>query len=283
MQIVTPDSLPEIVEALAGWQHTGGPVQIHPGDLGWGWRFGPPTVQVWSHDGQIVAAGLVDDDDGLIRMGVAPSAAEDTAVAAQIVADLSEHGVTAVEVRFGSALRDLLDRDGWEADEPWTPLARDLTEPVESCGLRVEVGDAGTVEDRVAVQRASFANSTFTVERWHAMAAAPPYRRARCLIGYDHDGNAVATTTVWSAGPGRPGLIEPLGVHRDFRGRGHGRAITVAAATALREMGASTATVCTPAANAGAVAAYASAGFERLPDVTDFRRPGAGSTASGPV
>ena len=145
-------------------------------------------------------------------------------------------------------------------------------------GLRVEMLDADHVEDRVvqdrvAAHRASWPNSRFTEEQWRAMAASSAYRRARCLVAYDSDGNAVATTTVWSAGQGRPGLIEPLGVHQDHRGHGHGRAITVAAAAALQQMGSSTATVCTPSSNVGAVAAYVSAGFTKLPDVTDFRRP----------
>jgi ribosomal protein S18 acetylase RimI-like enzyme len=163
------------------------------------------------------------------------------------------------------------------ADESWTPLSRVLTEQVEDSDLRIEVLDAHNVrdrvvQDRVAVQRASFPNSSFSLERWQALAAGSPYRRARCLVGYDRDGAAVAAVTVWSAGDGRPGLLEPLGVHRDHRGHGHGVAITVAAAAALQEMGSSSATVCTPSSNVGAVATYASAGFRRLPDVTDFRR-----------
>ena len=182
-------------------------------------------------------------------------------------------GAGAVEARFGAALRDLLRRTGWAADEAWTPLTRDLSGPVGNSGLRVEVVDAHNVEDRVAVQRAMFPNSTFTRERWHAMAAATPYRRARCLVGYDPDGHAVAAVTVWSAGPGRPGLLEPMGVHRDHRGHGYGRAVTVAAAAALHDMGSSTATVCTPSSNIPGVATYVSAGFRKLHDVTDFRRP----------
>lgn len=200
------------------------------------------------------------------------------------LADLSDpvrgvlpDGASAVEARFGAAFQDLLQRSGWVADEPWTPLSRELVEQVEDCGIRVEVLDADNirdriVQDRVAVQRASFPNSTFTLERWRAMAAAPPYRGARCLVGYDRDGDAVAAVTVWSAVEGRPGLLEPLGVHRDHRGHGYGRAITVAAAAALQEMGSSSATVCTPSSNVGGVATYVSAGFQKLPDVTDFRR-----------
>ena len=82
----------------------------------------------------------------------------------------------------------------------------------------------------------------------------------------------MATATVWSAGPGRPGLLEPMGVHRDHRGRGHSRAITVAAARALQELGSSSATVCTPTANTAGVATYLAAGFVALPDRRDLRR-----------
>jgi len=104
------------------------------------------------------------------------------------------------------------------------------------------------------------------------MAGSTPYDEARCLTAFDEHGNAVAVAGVWSAGPGRPGLLEPIGVHQQSRGRGHGRAITLAAAAALREMGSSSAVVCTPSANVGAVTTYASAGFERFPEVRDLRR-----------
>ncbi|MBP2353787.1 ribosomal protein S18 acetylase RimI-like enzyme [Kribbella aluminosa] len=288
LQTATPDSLDEVVEAVALWQQPGGPVQLHPGDLGWNWCDGTETlaaaVRAWRRDGQIVAAGMVDDDSGLIRMAIAPSVDADEAFAARLLADLSDpaQGVLPadagfVEARAGAAFRELLHRSGWVADEPWTPLTRELTTPVEDCGLTIEYVDAQHVrdrilEDRIAVHRAAFPNAKLTLERWQAMAAGAPYRRGRCLVGYDDAGNAVAATTVWSAGDGRPGLIEPLGAHRDYRGRGHGRAITVAAAAALQELGSSSATVCTPSSNVGGVAAYVSAGFEKQPAVTDFCR-----------
>lgn len=289
LESVTPALLDEVVEAVAGWQQDGAPVQVHPGDFGWNWSFGAEVlargVRVWRGDGQILAAGMVDRESGLIRMAIAPGVATDEAFAAQLLADLSDpaRGVLpahrgTVEARVGAAFRDLLGRSGWVADEPWTPFRRDLTAPVEDGGLRIAVLDADqiedrTLQDRIAVGRASFPNSTFSLERWRAMAATSAYRRARCLVGYDDDGNAVAASTVWSAGRGRPGLIEPLGVHRDHRGRGHGRAIAMAAAAALQQLGSSSATVCTPSSNVGGVAAYVSAGFETLPEVTDFRRP----------
>ncbi|MEV7890709.1 GNAT family N-acetyltransferase [Streptomyces sp. NPDC088357] len=75
--------------------------------------------------------------------------------------------------------------------------------------------------------------------------------------------------TVWSAGPGKPGLVEPMGVHTDHRARGYGRAITVAGAAALREMGSSSVRVCTPSSNVGGVATYKAAGFAARPEIAD--------------
>ena len=94
--------------------------------------------------------------------------------------------------------------------------------------------------------------------------------RLAAWSGYDGQDNAVAAVTVWSAGPGRPGLLEPVGVHRDHRGHRYGTAISLAAAAALRDLGSSSAMVATSSSNQAAVATYASAGFRHMPDVTDF-------------
>jgi ribosomal protein S18 acetylase RimI-like enzyme len=213
-------------------------------------------------------------------MGLAPSVDHDDEVARVLARDVADPsagvlpaGGGTVETRFGRAFRSLLDSHGWLPDEPWTPLHRDLTDTVEGYALRVETVGPSHVEDRVAVHCAAFAGSTFTVDRWHTMTSGIPYQQARCLVGYDDEDAAVAAVTVWSAGPGRPGLLEPMGVHRDHRGCGHGTSITLAAAAALREMGSSSATVATPASNTGGVATYTAAGFDAGPDVTDFRRP----------
>ena len=58
----------------------------------------------------------------------------------------------------------------------------------------------------------------------------------------------------------------------EHRGHGYGKVITAAAAAALREMGSSSALVCTRSANAGAVATYKSAGFRQLPEAPDLQR-----------
>jgi ribosomal protein S18 acetylase RimI-like enzyme len=276
------DGLSEAVGVLREWQYDGAPMQLHPGDLGWFWRFGAEAtaaaVRTWSRDGQILAVGLLDSPK-LLRLTIAPGAQRDQELAQQLVDDVAKpergvliEGKASVEAPMGALVHDLLFEDGWNTVEPWTPLRRDLTEPVKDPGMRIEVIGPERAHVRTAVQRASFDGSTFADERWHAMAAGLPYADARCLVGYDDQGNAVAAVTVWSAGPGKPGLLEPMGVHREHRGHGFGKAITVAAAAALQELGSSSAIVCTPSSNVGAVATYKSAGFEERPEIRDRYR-----------
>ncbi|MQS08342.1 GNAT family N-acetyltransferase [Streptomyces alkaliphilus] len=276
------DGVGAAVEALREWQDDGAPPQPHPGDVGWFHRFGPEAtaaaLRTWSRDGRILAVGLLDGSR-LLRLAIAPDALRDEETARRLVGDVGDpgrgvlpEGRANIEAPPGALLHDLLDVEGWGTDEPWTPLRHDLTQPVEDPGVRIEVVGPQRASERAAVHRAAFEGSTFTEERWHAMAAGPLYADARCLVAYDDRGDAVAAVTVWSAGPGKPGLIEPMGAHREHRGRGYGRAITLAAVAALREMGCSSAFVCTPSSLVAAVATYVSAGFRALPEVRDRTR-----------
>ncbi len=274
--------LSEAVRVLRDWQYDAAPMQLHPGDLGWYWQFGAEAtsaaVRTWRRDGQIRAVGLLDGAE-LLRLTTAPDAQRDEELARQLVEDvtLPERGVlpagkVALEAPMGALVMDLLSADGWKMDEPWTPLRRDLTGPVDDHGLRIEVITPERAHVRTAVHRAAFGSPKFTDDRWHAMASGLPYDDARCLVGYDDPGNAVAMVTVWSAGPGKPGVLEPMGVHPDHRGHGYGVAMTLAAARSLQEMGSSSAVVCTPSSNVGAVATYKSAGFQELPERRDRYR-----------
>ncbi|WP_417219037.1 GNAT family N-acetyltransferase [Arthrobacter sp.] len=273
------------------------PAQLHPGDLGWAWQLGAAAladrVRLWSEDNTILAVGFLDGPR-LLRLAIAPGAGSDRELAERMAADLGDprHGVlpagpASVENHAGPALRRQLHQDGWTdglrggvpregwgEGDLWTPLRRDLSASVPDPGVRIEVVGTSRMAERVAVQRAAFEDSHFSGERWQLMARGPAYASARCLLAYDDQGTAVAMVTVWSAGPGRPGLLEPMGVHRDHRGRGHGRAICRAAAATLRELGASSAMVATPTANAAGVATYVAAGYQRLPQVSDLVRAG---------
>ncbi len=289
LRVPEVDGLAQAVGALREWQHDEAPMQLHPGDVGWFWRAGAAAtaaaLRTWSREGEILAVGLLDGPD-LLRMTMAPHAHRDQELGHRLAEDLTapERGVlptgpVSVEAPLGALVHDLLfERDWASADDPWTPLHRDLAGPVPDPGMRVEPVGPGEARAWTAVQRASFERSTFTDERWQSMAAGLPYADGRCLLAYDESGTPVASVAVWSAGPGRPGLVEPMGVHPEHRGRGFGRAVTVGAAAALHEMGASSAIVCTPSATHGgaggsaALATYASAGFQPRPEVRDTCR-----------
>jgi hypothetical protein len=179
------DRLSEAVGVLRDWQYDGGPVQLHPGDLGWYWRFGAEAtaaaVLTWSRDGQILAVGLLDGSTQL-RLTIAPDAQRDEELAQQLVADVTqpergvlEQGKAYVDAPTGALAQDLLSEDGWNAAAPWTPLRRDLTEPVTDPGVRLEVIGPEHAHVRTAVQRASTTRRSRTSAgtRWRPDCRTP--------------------------------------------------------------------------------------------------------------
>ncbi|GAA1490377.1 GNAT family N-acetyltransferase [Brachybacterium sacelli] len=277
-----PGELERVLAVLSSWQTDDAPLHLHPGDVGWHHARGAERtaadLRVWSRDGRPLAVGMLDGRD-LLRTAVDPDRVEDPELAATMAGDLADPGrgvlpagEAFVEASSARRLRRELTTRGWTVGDPWVPLRRDLTAPVEDPGLDIECVGPGTVREYTAVHRSAFAGDSLTDERFTTLTAGPAYAEAVSLIGRDANGTAVAVITVWSAGPGRPGLIEPLGVHQDHRGHGYGRALCVAGASSLRAMGASSAAVCTPRSLTGAVATYLSAGFRRFPDVPDLQR-----------
>ena len=273
--------LDEVVAVLGRWQDDVTAFQLHPGDLGWFWRYGAEAtaaaVRTWSRDGEVLAIGLLDGAE-VLRMTVAPELWREEELARQVLADVSDPtrgvlqaGVVSIEAPNGCRVQGLLSDVGWNDGEAWTPLTRDLTEPVVAPELRIELVGPQQASAYAAVVASAFGTQP-REERWHAMATGPAYADACSLIAYDDQGAAAAVATVWSAGPGRPGVIEPMGVHADHRGHGYGRMICVAAAAELQRMGASSATVCTSSERTAAVATYGSAGFRSLPERLDRTR-----------
>lgn len=292
---VTPAAadLSDLGAELASWQADPWPGTLHPGDLGWYSLRGPAAtaaaMRVWTADDRPVLIGLFDD--GVLRLGWCPDLAGDLDLAHVVAHDLSAHGSTLVtsgptivELRGCEPLRAGLHARGWVDDEAWTVLVREFPAQGHDPGIQVtRLGpgaDAALVEAWVNVHRSAFRGESMTdanhaafVARWRTMMTGPLADRARCLLAHDGDGAPVAGAIVWSAGRGRPGIIEPLAVHRDHQGRGFGAAMTRAAATALHDVGASSAGVATPGSYTGAIATYRAAGFAEVGSVPDLRAP----------
>lgn len=227
---------------------------------------------------------MLDTEVSVIRLAVSPSVVDDDAVATCIADDLDgrallPHASASAEVRFGTALQSTLRDRGWTRGEGWACFIMDLSRAIPSQPLRVVTlhGAAAAppadtvVDDVVAAHLGAWDRSTFTSEKWRVMATGPAFRQARFVLLYVDD-VPVSTAAVWAAGPGRPGLIEPLGVDRDRRGLGYGRAIVNACAASLRDMGAGSMRVATPVTQWPAVPLY-TATMERLADVHDLVRP----------
>lgn len=228
---------------------------------------------------RILAVGFLDSPD-VLRMTVAREVWREEEVARAVVADLSEPdcgvlpaGKVSVEAPNGTRLQDRLTEGVWSAGEPWTPLRLELAAPIDQTSLQTEVVvSAEQVSECRAVHQSAWGSEGFTEETWYAMAAGAPFTDAQCLLARNDRGVAVATVTAWSAGLGRPGLLEPLGVHVDHRRRGYGTAICLAAGAHLRELGSSSVLVCTPSSLQSAVSTYEAAGFHRLPERLDRSR-----------
>jgi len=282
IRLDTPEDAAPALAALRDWQREGLPVQLHPGDVGWYFRFGADetaaALRTWSRGGTILAVALLDGP-GLARIATDPEARRDDELAARLADDLTDpargvlpEGGADVEAPADALLRDVLASRGWTPGEAWTPLHRSLTEPVADPGIRVETVGTRTADAYAAIVRASFKGSRFNADRWRSLASQAGYADARSLLAYDA-GLPAAAITVWSAGPGRPGLVEPLGVAPAHRGKGLGRAITTAGAAVLRDLGASSVEVVTPSDLPGAVATYRSAGFAPGAERRDLSRP----------
>lgn len=248
-------------------------------------------LRVWEQGGEPVAIGMLDGSE-VLRMSVAPEVAQDHAVAERIAADITQRATdlyvgddAVVEARGGTALRKVLESAGWIDDEPWTPMTLDLTSPLDlarlqQAPLRVEEVGPWAAADWTSVHWSSFRGTPFDdesrsrfVARWTEIMTGPFADRAHSLIAYDLSGAPVAVTTVWTAGLGRPGLVEPMGVHREHHGKGYAVAITLAGARALQQHGATSAVVVAENSNPAALATYRSAGFVAREEVTDLKRP----------
>lgn len=136
----TVGDLDAVVRVLGEWQHDDHPFQLHPGDVGWFGRAGAAAtaqaLRVWRQHGEVNAVGLLDGP-GLVRLAIAPELQQDEALARQLVADLVDPsrdvlpaGRVSAEAPHGALVQDRLGEHGWELDEPWTVLSRDLTDPV---------------------------------------------------------------------------------------------------------------------------------------------------------
>lgn len=273
----------ELIDALNQWAprhcYVAG---LHAGDIGWELRLADEegdSALLAVRDGDELVAVALADSPVVLRPLLRPDLLHDLHVAASLleyVEAMPRDSAAYTDAASGSAFRSLLSASGWQLDpNPWVALYRPLTETdgehVDAWSSTLE--SPHDVADRVAVQRSAFKGSTFTVDRWHQMAAGPGFDPAFELLRRDKDGRPVAAATGWSAGAGKCAILEPVGTHREHTGAGHGKAVSLAVIAALARGGASGVTVHTPASNAAAVRTYESCGLRQVEITHAITRP----------
>jgi ribosomal protein S18 acetylase RimI-like enzyme len=264
---------------LAEWTpatSTAGP--LHPGDIGWFLRFDEAQVaaalRLWSDDTGPVAVTLLDT--GVLRAALAPRAVHDQRLA-EALADEWERLLgddeSWCDAPTGSAVVGAMVERGWQLDpdEPWVHLV--ATELPGTIADGVALVTAADAADRVAVQRAAFEGSTFTLQRRQLMTDSAAAQLCVDVLVRTADGAAAAGATGWLAGTGRCALLEPVGTHPDHRGRGYGLAAVRGACAELARVGAAAVAVLTPSSNTAAVALYTSAGFAPVGEQRALYRP----------
>lgn len=282
---VTVADLERTFAILHRWQGPnwyGGGMQA--GDVGWKHRFGQVAVAEaiteFVDPSRSTLAVMLYDSPGAWWFAIDPTRLRDRHLAVAI-ADWADTLPTdqqcSIDGPASPAIwREVLARRGWASSDDvyvhfWQPLSADRVREVP--GVR-STRTSQDIEDRVLVQRGAFENSTFTVERWHAMAAGPTFRPELDLVARTDTGEPASALTAWFAGEGRCGMIEPMGTHHEYRRQGHGVRVLEAACVALARLGASGVTVMTYANSPAAVGVYRAAGFRSMGLLTAMVRPG---------
>lgn len=129
--------------------------------------------------------------------------------------------------------------------------------------LRDMGGDADW-EKRVALHRAAFHPSKFTLEKYQAARNGPTYRPDLDLVAVAPNGDYAAYTTVWFEEENRVALYEPVGCHPDYQRRGLGRAVLYEGLRRLYELGATRAHVGSWMDDSSGAQLYRAAGFHLI-------------------
>ena len=228
--------------------------RFHPGQLAWNRYYRPvdPTrldpdeaISLWLEGGEVVGFGWAESPDWL-ELQVDPEHPE---VADELVewfeewsdADEQSALVMADDVA-GPALADagfVARPDASFFTHHVLDLA-DLPDRPSAAGYGFRAVGPGEAAARAACHAAAWSDSgTSKVDAtsFTQLMAAWPYRTDLDWVAVDASGTMVASALVWLDPATGVGLVEPVGCVPEHRGRGLGRAVTLAALHALRDLG----------------------------------------------
>ncbi|HZZ36274.1 MAG TPA: GNAT family N-acetyltransferase [Caulobacteraceae bacterium] len=220
-------------------------------------------TRLWEADGRVVAWGWVyERDPDLLYLQAEPGRQDliDEVLAWFEGAAASEAIVVDVSDRQSALIAALQARRyAPRADGPFGLLTSRSLETLPPLQLPPgliarSVAQAPDPDRRAAAHRAAWSRiagrendppgaSGVTGESYRNVMAAWPYRPELDWVLEAPDGRWVANCCIWLDETNAVGELEPVGVDAEFRRRGLGRAVCLAALHALRQSGATTAIV----------------------------------------
>ncbi len=162
-----------------------------------------------------------------------------------------------------------LEANGYRATQHFMPdYRRDLHAPIPSSRLGNDmqlrhVTDAD-LEERVAVHRASWLRSTWSMEAYLKIRASDVYDSELDIVLEANDGTFATYCICWADPIAGVGSYEPVGTRPEWRGKGVGREIICEGFRRLKAKGMDFARVGTAGFNAPAQALYEACGFVRV-------------------
>lgn len=152
-------------------------------------------------------------------------------------------------------------------------MERDLSVPIPDTppprGAVIRpINPESELEERVALHREVWANSTATPDSYRRMRAVPGYAADLDIVAILPDGALASYCICWFDPVSSSGEFEPVGTRAAYRRQGLGKAVVEEGLRRLRSRGARTALVYCSGMNPAAQALYESVGFQ----VTDRER-----------
>lgn len=173
--------------------------------------------------------------------------------------------------------RKLLLEMGWqiecEAEYVYNKMSlTDLPNRFLPAGYRIRpvkgLGEAARVAE---VHNGSF-GSNWTEAEYLRMMIAPGYQHELEFVVETEDGDFAGFTLTWHDPITSSGFLEPVGVHRDHRRKGLGRALVYHAVHHMKASGLAYGIVMNETANEGALNLYRSCGFKPWQPLDTFSK-----------
>jgi predicted N-acetyltransferase YhbS len=221
----------------------------HPGQLAWSAGYALPEdlghgpVRLW-YDGDEVAAYAWLEEPTWAEICVHASAAALVPVLAAWLAEAADGELTTMIGENETWLVDGLVAAGWSLshEAPWmTQHSLELAAlpPVpELDGYTLRAIEPDEAAARAACHRGAWEGSKVSEAAYRRLMTLAPYRPELDWV-VEHDGEMVASALVWWDERTGSVLVEPVGAQPAHQGRGLAGAVSVAALTAARDLGAS--------------------------------------------